>query len=281
MTRGLLFASMGLIVLSAILDLTPITGVGALVMFAGFAFTLVHGHASLGARNLLAFIVITIVISFTAEGIGVATGIVFGDYHYSGELGPKLLGVPLVIQVAYTAMGYASLMTARAILGVSEPRGARPLAVALAGTMVMVGWDVAMDPSMSTVEGNWIWEQPGGVYFGVGLHNYVGWFCTVFLFMSLYELWERRNPAPAPQGVAASRLFRSEPALYYAAIALGVVATPVIEAGPEKLATPLNYSGSLADLNATLALVACFVMGAPAVFALLRTWDRRRSGGAD
>lgn len=263
--------------LSAVLDLTPITGGAALVMFAGFLFAIVHGRVALGGRNLLAFVLITVVISFAAETIGVATGVIFGDYHYTGELGPKLLGVPLTIPIAYTAMAYASLMIARAILGV-DGGGRRPLAVALAGAIVMVGWDVAMDPALSTLNGDWVWEQ-GGPYFGVGIHNYVGWFCTVFAFMAVYGLWERRHRIAAPTGVAASRLFASEPVLFYAVIALGIVATPVIGATPESLAVPQNYSGSISDLNESMALVACFTMGGPAAFALLRIWDRGRADG--
>ena len=275
-TRGLLVVSLGLVVLSAVLDLAPITGVAALVMFAGLLFTIVHGQVALGGRNLIAFMLITVLISFAAETIGVATGVVFGDYHYTDELGPKLLGVPLVIPIAYTAMAYASLTIARAVLGV-ESGGGRPLAVALAGAIAMVGWDVAMDPGLSTVHGDWIWEQAGGPYFGVGIHNYIGWFCTVFAFMTVYGLWERRNPIAAPTGVAASRLFASEPVLFYVVIALGIVATPVIGATPESLAVPQNYSGSISDLNASMALVACFTMGGPAAFALLRIWNRHRA----
>lgn len=273
-TRGLLVVSLGLIVLSALLDLTPITGVGALVMFAGLLFTIVHGQATLGRRNLIAFVLITVLISFAAETTGVATGLVFGDYHYTGELGPKLLGVPVLIPVAYTTMAYASMMTARAIIATAGKGAARPLAVALAGAIAMVGWDVAMDPGMSTVHGNWIWEQAGGAYFGVGIHNYIGWFCTVFVFMAVYGLWERRNPSAAPKGVAASRLFAAEPVFFYAVIALGIVVTPLIDATPEVLAIPRNYSGSIADLDVSMALVACFTMGGPAAFALLRIWDR-------
>ena len=52
-------------------------------------------------------------------------------------------------------------------------------ATTLAGAMIMVSWDVAMDPFQSTAGGQWIWRN-GGEYFGVGLHNYAGWFGTVF-----------------------------------------------------------------------------------------------------
>lgn len=273
-TRALLAISVGLLAISAIFDLTPISGAGAIVVFAGFVFLLVHGSVTLGPRNTVAFIVITVALSFAAEAVGVATGIVFGEYHYSDELGPKILGVPPLVQVAYVAMGYASLMTARAILGGSASAQRHSLPVlALAGALVMVGWDVAMDPGMSTISGDWIWEE-GGSYFGVPLHNYAGWFATVFAFMLCYELWERRSPPRAHRDLGDSRLFRSEPVVYYAIIGLGIVATPVLGAGPEQLASPENYGGSVEEINDSMALVACFVMGAPVTFALSRIWSR-------
>src|SRR3974377_2085802 len=67
------------------------------------------------------------------------------------------------------------------------------LAASVAGAFIMVSWDVAMDPYQSTVSGDWIWPDGGG-YFGVPLHNYAGWFGTVFLFMLVYFLFASRSP---------------------------------------------------------------------------------------
>jgi hypothetical protein len=67
----------------------------------------------------------------------------------------------------------------------------------LAGAFIMVSWDVAMDPYQSTVTGDWIWRDGGG-YFGVPLHNYAGWFGTVFMFMLVYFIFASRY-AEQPQ----------------------------------------------------------------------------------
>src|SRR6202008_3940291 len=96
----------------AILDIGPSLGIdnnanAILTLLAALIFVLAHGYIALGRRNIIAFILITVVISFTSEVIGVATGLVFGAYHYTDLLGPKLLGVPPMVQIGYLAIRYA------------------------------------------------------------------------------------------------------------------------------------------------------------------------------
>jgi uncharacterized membrane protein len=110
----------------AILDFGPLIGIGdnanaILTLLAALIFVVAHGSIALGSRNIVAFIVITVAISFASEAIGVATGLVFGAYHYTDLLGPKLLGVPPMIQIGYLATGYASVMMARIILSLRRP----------------------------------------------------------------------------------------------------------------------------------------------------------------
>lgn len=268
---GLLAAQLAALTL---LNLGPVFGLrddvnAVLSILLGLALTLTHGAVYLGRRRLLAFLGITVAISFSAEAIGVATGLVFGPYHYTENLGPRLLGVPLMIQVAYVAMGYASLVTARVLVGMlSTPRGWRVLGLTIATALVMVAWDVAMDPYQSTIAGDWIWET-GGAYFGVPLHNYAGWFATVAAFVFVYLMYERLNPLAAPAGLSQGRFFQSAPVLYYALIGLGVVITPVLEQ-VEKLATPNNYTGSIDAMTHSLSLIAIFTMGTPAALALVK-----------
>jgi putative membrane protein len=63
-------------------------------LLAALIFVFVHGCIALGPRNMIAFSLITVVVSFASEVVGVATGLIFGAYHYTDQLGPKLLGVP-------------------------------------------------------------------------------------------------------------------------------------------------------------------------------------------
>src|SRR6187455_2437243 len=70
----------------AILNLGPIIGIDGdtnaiLTLLIGLAFTVIHGGMLLGWKRLAAFLAITVIVSFTAEAIGVATGLVFGKYY--------------------------------------------------------------------------------------------------------------------------------------------------------------------------------------------------------
>ncbi len=59
----------------------------------------------------------------------------------------------------------------------------------------MTAWDLAMDPMM--VAGNhWVWEQPGA-YFGVPLHNYWGWWLTIFVTFLVFLAVSRAKPTSA------------------------------------------------------------------------------------
>jgi uncharacterized membrane protein len=276
----LLGSSIILLVAIAALNLGPLWGLDGdtnaiVTMLLGLVFTVIHGCMFLGWQRLLVFLAITVGVSFSAEAIGVATGLVFGKYHYTENLGPLLFGVPPLIQVGYVTMGYASFVTARVILGAYQtPRGWGLFGLTIAAACIMVSWDVAMDPYQSTIGGDWIWET-GGPYFGVPLHNYVGWFCTVATFIALYLIYERFNPLETSTDESSRGFFRSGPVLYYASMAIGIIITPIVGGITLPIASPNNYSGSIAALTSSLSLIAVFVMGTPVVLAIVRLLNRR------
>jgi hypothetical protein len=85
------------------------------------AFTVIHGSRQYGWRGMLAFAMICVVVSNAFENVSILTGLPFGHYHYSDNLGPKLFLVPLLIGSAYLGqhlpgMGYLSWTVARVIL---------------------------------------------------------------------------------------------------------------------------------------------------------------------
>jgi uncharacterized membrane protein len=184
-----------------------------------------------------------------------------------------------MIQIGYLATGYASVMMGRTILSLRRPvRGWAILAASLAGAFIMVSWDVAMDPYQSTIAGDWIWRDGGG-YFGVPLHNYAGWFGTVFVFMLVYFMFASRY-AEQPQEdlIRNGTAFWSLPILYYALIALGIIIAPLVDGVSLPYASPANYAGTPQALQASMSLVAIFVMGSPVVFALSRLFlDRTQA----
>lgn len=266
----------------AALDFGPLFGVdgatdAVATLIAGFAFCLIHGFLGWGWKNMLAFVAITIAISFASEAIGVATGAIFGPYHYTDLLGPKILGVPPLIQIGYLAVGYSSIVMGRIILSLLAPvKGWAILAAAFAGSMIMVAWDVCMDPLQSTSAGDWIWHD-GGAYFGVPLHNYAGWFATVFAFMLVYFIVATRaieRPRPDLEGDPA--IFWSLPVVYYVLMGLNVIMTGALGGVTLPYAAAANYAGTPAQMTGSLTLVTLFAMGSPVVFALGRLAVSRR-----
>ena len=116
----------------------------------------------------------------------------------------------------------------------------------------------------------------GGGYFGVPLHNYAGWFGTVFVFMLVYLLFASRyTEQPRKDLMQNWTVFWSLPVFYYALMALGIIITPLIGGVSLPYASPANYTGTDQALEASLSLIAIFVMGGPVVFALCRLYLNR------
>lgn len=164
---------------------------GDMVFVAVFTiFSLLHAGLLLGARRAAIFFALTVVISYLAEELGVRTGLVFGPYHYSDQLGLKLGHVPLLVPLGWFMMVYPSWVVAQALLRGTSLRGLAGLvALAFFAAIVMTGWDMVMDPPMVTA-GVWVWEQ-GGPYFGVPLHNYLGWVGNTFLIYLAFDAIDR------------------------------------------------------------------------------------------
>lgn len=223
----------------------PNTGNGPFVL-AFTLFSLLHGGQMLGARRILLFFALSVVISFCFEEIGVRTGLVFGPYHYSDLLGPKLSNVPLLIPLGWFMMIYPSWVVGSALLRGLDTRGpAGMVALALTGALAMTGWDMVMDPPM-IAGGNWIWEQ-GGPYFGVPLHNYFGWMLNLTVIYLVFGVAGRAVTDDG--GYRFGGVFAALPVLTY-------------------LLFTLEWLGPRRD--APLVLIACFTMLAPGLLALAR-----------
>jgi len=121
---------------------------------------------------------------FGAELVGVATGRPFGHYRYSGKLGPRVGGVPLLAAAAWALMARPAWVVAGQL---ARRPGARiPLAAG-----ALTAWDVFLDPRMAR-EGYWTWPG-GGRYEGVPASNFAGWFATGLL---VFAPWALLDPEP-------------------------------------------------------------------------------------
>lgn len=145
----------------------------------GFAVTSVlHAVATRGAAWAISFIIVAGGIGFLAEVIGVHTGVPFGRYAYGGSLGLKVLGVPLVVPLAWVMMAYPCLLLGRR-LARNANTGSRAIGpiVALTGGLTLAAWDLFLDPQMVSAQ-YWTWLDPApslpGVA-GIPITNYLGW----------------------------------------------------------------------------------------------------------
>jgi len=118
-------------------------------------------------------------LGFGVELLGVATGRPFGHYTYSGKLGPRVGGVPLLAAAAWAMLARPSWVVAGLL---SRRRGARvPLAAG-----ALTAWDVFLDPRMAR-EGYWSWPG-GGRYEGIPATNFLGWFVTGMGVFAVYSV---------------------------------------------------------------------------------------------
>ncbi len=157
------------------------------VTLLSFTFALLHGSVHLGWKRNLLLLALTFTVSLAFECIGVATGKVYGPYHYTGLLGPKFLGlVPLIIPAAWFMMTYPSFVIATRLVPAQWHKALRLVGIAAIGALAMTAWDLVMDPLM-VAGGYWVWETKGA-YFGVPLQNYWGWWLTTFVTFSLFLL---------------------------------------------------------------------------------------------
>jgi uncharacterized membrane protein len=169
----------------------------------GFTLALLHGAVTLGWSKILLLVALTFIVSLLFESVGVATGLVYGPYHYTDQLGPKFLGlVPYLIPLAWFMMLYPSLLIAAHLTPEDWTPVKRGLAVAALGALVMTAWDLALDPFMVKA-GHWVWDVSGD-YFGIPLQNYFGWWVTSFVTLGLFLVFSKWTP-----GVSASETWTS------------------------------------------------------------------------
>jgi uncharacterized membrane protein len=176
-----------------------------LLTLLSFIFALLHSYQNLGWKQALWLLLLTFAVSLLFECVGVATGVVYGPYHYTEKLGPKFLGlVPLLIPVAWLMMTYPSYVIARLIVPGMKNSWIWRLIVAAVGALIMTAWDLAMDPMM-VAGGHWVWEQ-NGAYFGIPLQNFWGWWLTIFVTFLLFLAITRSGPVPTSSSTPFNRL---------------------------------------------------------------------------
>jgi len=203
------------------------------VFFAIYLFTAV---TRLGWRRTTWFTVIAYFVALAAELSSTRNGFPFGMYHYIDTMRDRELwisNVPFWDSLSFTflcylgwrlgVLLYAPLAIGPGIFQVAETRAiATSWRVAITGAVLMTWLDVVIDP-LTVLGDRWFlgkmyYYPEGGLYFGVPLSNFAGWFLVGVATISLYQLVERRR-GTALDGAGVRRL------------PLGGVLEPILYAG--------------------------------------------------
>jgi len=197
--------------------------------FCLFLTALIHCIKFYGIKNTIALFILSWVISNFFETLSIAVGFPFGNYHYTDSLGVKFLNVPIIIMPAYFSMGYISWVIAHILVGQYSKKleGIQIFLTPFIASFVMVMWDVVMDPIMSTLDKNWIWEE-GGSYYGVPVTNYLGWFFVVFVFLQAFAIIISKTYKEATN-LSTKKSFWVIPVLCYAIMWLRYILTALIK----------------------------------------------------
>ena len=171
----------------------------------------------IGVRRALLVFVVSFFLSLASELTGTGTGLPFGAYGYSDQLGYKIASlVPFNIPTSWFYMLVASLAICGRILPASDDSRSRWW-WAFVGGLVLTAWDVSMDPAMVKTN-HWMWFVPDlsgtsalsrfigtPFFFGMPLTNWLGWLLTGILVARAMlvivppSVWARRvSPSRLP-----------------------------------------------------------------------------------
>lgn len=242
-------------------------------VFAFFAVHLVAATVAFGGRRAALLTGLVWGVAFAAEFSSTRTGIPFGRYTYLGLTRGRelyLADVPFMDSLSFTFLAFAAYATALAFLAPLAPApgrrlprpvvtgrlARRPATLLLAATLFMLS-DVVIDP-VALRGDRWflgpVFAYPaGGLYFGVPLSNFAGWFVVGTVGLGLYQAadgWLARSGADRPVrggGVLAGV------ALYYAVVLFALAVTAAI--GERQLAAV----GAFLYLLPTLLLALRFL----------------------
>lgn len=168
-------------------------------------FLLLRHHQDWNMSFML-FCCIAFATGMAVEIVGVATGILFGSYHYGPVLGWKWMDVPLVMGITWLLCIYCSGVVAqflvekltdwRSITPIPKESLNRvvkhriPVGTIFLGASLMLALDLLLEP-VAIKFSFWYWKDNV-----VPVQNYVVWFVTslalLFTFFSLP--FSKKNP---------------------------------------------------------------------------------------
>ena len=196
------------------------------------ATAVAHAAITRGPRVAVGLLVVTAVPGYLVEVLGVHTGFPFGSYAYSDRLGPRWLGVPPLIGLAWTMLAWPAALAARRLVQ-------RPLARVLVGAWAFAAADAFLDPQLVAAKA-WHWRAPSPHLPGVAtvpLTNFAGWLLVALLLSIAVQAFAGDGDDLVPVAlylwlyvgwvVALAGFLHLAAAAAWGALAMGVVAVPL------------------------------------------------------
>jgi uncharacterized membrane protein len=214
-------------------------------VFVFFAVYLAVAVTRMGWRRTTIFSCIAYAVAFAAELSSTRNGFPFGLYHYIDVTRDRELwisNVPFWDSLSFTFLCYlgwrlgvlchAPLLVARGDVQVMENREtATSWRVCLTGALLMTWLDVVIDPLAVHGDrwflGRMYYYPEGGIYFGVPLSNFAGWFVVGTVTTRVFQLWERRAGSKRARHGARHLRFSGlfEPLVYVGILAFNLFLT--------------------------------------------------------
>lgn len=136
-------------------------------------------------NNFIIWAIVTYIITFSLEVIGVKSGIIFGPYWYGETLGTKFLNVPLIIGFNWMMVILGAILLTEKILD-------NKIFVTITASLLATIFDFFLEPTAIKL-GYWHWSD---IY--VPLQNYFAWFIISLLFTVLYFKMEIKVKTDLP-----------------------------------------------------------------------------------
>jgi uncharacterized membrane protein len=175
----------------------------SLVFYLPALLVLWHLSLTLSMRRGLTLLGLAAGIGWLAEAVSLRVGAFFGGLYVYHPVGTMLAGVPLIVVLYWAVFIYTGYnVTTSFLVWQGKPKPQRlagnwrelVLLVLLDG-LAVTAIDLFMDPIQVHV-GTWHWLN-GGVYFGVPLGNFLGWFLVTVAVTGLFRGWEYLKPRPS------------------------------------------------------------------------------------
>ena len=148
-----------------------------LILLAGAcaAFVLSYKLTPKSIASALAVCVMT----FLCAASGANFGFPFGDFAYTGALGPKVLDVPIVMPFVWLMVLITSFSAAEGILRFKH---------VVVASIVATAFDAVMEFAADSLD---LWHWQGGAPAEL---NFISWFCISYLGISLLQKYATEKP---------------------------------------------------------------------------------------